>query len=68
MMKAIWTVLLIGTVSCKSLKSNPPPPPGGENARMARYITHQSDWTALSTISVREPTVDYPFANIGEHI
>ena len=31
---------------------------------MARYITHKSNWCALATMSVREPTVGFPFANI----
>ena len=32
--------------------------------RMARYISHNSDWAAMATVSAREPTVGYPFANI----
>jgi len=40
------------------------PPPHEATARMARYITHKSNWTAMATISVREPTVGYPFANV----
>ena len=31
---------------------------------MARYITHKSNWCALATVSVREPIVGFPFANI----
>ena len=31
---------------------------------MARYITHQSDWAAMATTSVREPIVGFPFANV----
>jgi len=40
------------------------PPPHSEVARMARYITHKSNWCALATVSVREPIVGFPFANI----
>jgi len=40
------------------------PPPHSQVARMARYITHKSNWCALATMSVREPTVGFPFANI----
>jgi hypothetical protein len=32
--------------------------------RMARYITHKSNWGALATMAVREPIVGFPFANI----
>ena len=31
---------------------------------MARYITHQANWGAVATTSVREPIVGFPFANI----
>ena len=40
------------------------PPPFYEDAKMARYITHESNWAALATIAAREPIVGYPFANI----
>jgi len=40
------------------------PPPPEMAAKMARYIVHSSDWTALSTISTHEPIVGYPFANV----
>jgi len=40
------------------------PPPHELAAKMARYIVHSSDWTALSTISTHEPIVGYPFANV----
>lgn len=40
------------------------PPPHKEVARMARYITHKSNWGALATMAVREPIVGFPFANI----
>jgi len=40
------------------------PPPHREVARMARYITHKSNWCALATMAVREPIVGFPFANI----
>jgi len=40
------------------------PPPHQEVAKMARYITHESNWGAIATTSVREPIVGFPFANI----
>jgi len=40
------------------------PPPHEMLAKMARYIVHSSDWTALSTISTHEPIVGYPFVNV----
>jgi len=47
-----------------TLTNEDDPPPHAEVARMARYITHKSNWCALATVSVREPTVGFPFANI----
>jgi len=47
-----------------TLTNDDDPPPHAEVARMARYITHKSNWCALATVSVREPTVGFPFANI----
>lgn len=41
-----------------------PPPPFNENARMARYIAHKSDWTTMATICSRDPLKSYPFANV----
>jgi len=40
------------------------PPPHEDVARMARYITHTSEWGALATTSVRDPIKGYPFANV----
>ena len=40
------------------------PPPHDQVARMARYITHESNWAAMATISSRDPTLGSPFANI----
>ncbi|XP_046639257.1 protein CREG1-like [Daphnia pulicaria] len=40
------------------------PPPHELVAKMARYIVHKSDWTALATISTHTPIAGYPFANI----
>jgi len=41
-----------------------PPPPHSQVAKMARYITHQSDWCALATTAARSPIQGFPFANI----
>lgn len=41
---------------------SPRPPPYYENARMARYIMQQSDWTSMATLSTRMP--GYPMANV----
>ncbi|TRY68218.1 hypothetical protein TCAL_04107 [Tigriopus californicus] len=43
---------------------DPGPPPHEEAARMARYVTHHSDWAAMATISARNPIKGYPFANV----
>jgi len=40
------------------------PPPHEDAAAMARYVVHLSDWTAMATISSREPTRGMPFANV----
>jgi len=40
------------------------PPPHDQVARMARYITHKSDWAAMATVATRDPIVGFPFANI----
>ena len=40
------------------------PPPHDQVAKMARYITHHSDWAAMATIAARDPIVGFPFANI----
>merc|ERR1712241_941752 len=40
------------------------PPPHGEVASFARYVVHDSSWTAMATVAAREPIMDYPFANI----
>jgi len=40
------------------------PPPHDQVARMARYITHNSDWAALATIATRDPIIGFPFANV----
>jgi len=41
-----------------------PPPPHDKYAKMARYITHFSNHGAMATISSREPTTSFPFANV----
>merc|ERR1712241_492733 len=40
------------------------PPPHDEVASFARYVVHDSSWTAMATMAAREPIMDYPFANI----
>ena len=40
------------------------PPPHDQVARMARYITHNSEWAALATIATRDPIIGFPFANV----
>jgi len=41
-----------------------PPPPHDKWAKMARYVVHFSNHGALATISSREPTTSFPFANV----
>ena len=52
------------TISDKKSFLDVGPPPHKETARMARYVTHQSNWAAMATIAVREPIVGFPFANV----
>ena len=40
------------------------PPPHDEVAAFARYLVHDSTWTAMATMANRDPIMDYPFANI----
>jgi len=42
----------------------PAPPPHTEEAKLARYVVHYSDWASMATISVREPTKGFPFSNV----
>jgi hypothetical protein len=39
-------------------------PPAENVAQMARYIVRNSNWSALATISSREPTIGYPSNSI----
>eukprot|EP00095_Tigriopus_kingsejongensis_P011435 maker-scaffold222_size251774-snap-gene-0.21 protein:Tk11435 transcript:maker-scaffold222_size251774-snap-gene-0.21-mRNA-1 annotation:"creg1 precursor" len=43
---------------------DPGPPPHEAAARMARYVTHNSDWAAMATIADRDPIRGFPFANV----
>ena len=40
------------------------PPPHEEVAAFARYLVHDSTWTAMATMANRDPIKEYPFANI----
>merc|ERR1719412_2842828 len=61
MMKGVSTLLSV----CVSLTSAAvAPPPHDEVASFARYVVHDSSWTAMATMAAREPIMDYPFANI----
>lgn len=53
---------LFGVMSAKQLL--PPPPPYTEYAKMARYIVHKSDWTAMGTVSTLEQIKGFPMVNI----
>uniref|UniRef100_A0A2P2HY99 Protein CREG1-like n=1 Tax=Hirondellea gigas TaxID=1518452 RepID=A0A2P2HY99_9CRUS len=46
------------------LQVYPPPPPYYQYARVARYITHVSDWASLATVSTHEGIQGYPFTNV----
>ena len=55
----------IGDILEEEPRAEPPePPPHDQVARMARFITHNSDWAAMATIASREPIVGFPFANV----
>ena len=60
-------VLLSALALCASgasLDRNQSPPPHDEVAAFARYLVHDSSWTAMATLANRDPINDYPFANI----
>ena len=60
-------VLLSALALCASgasLDRNHSPPPHDEVAAFARYLVHDSSWTAMATLANRDPINDYPFANI----
>ena len=60
-------VLLSALALCTSgasLDRNHSPPPHDEVAAFARYLVHDSSWTAMATLANRDPINDYPFANI----
>ena len=62
MMKIVASTLLS---ACVALSAGAvAPPPHAEVARFARYVVHDSTWTAMATVAAREPIMDYPFANI----
>ncbi|KAM5293589.1 protein CREG1 isoform 2-T2 [Glossophaga mutica] len=42
----------------------PPLPPREDAARVARFVTHFSDWGALATISTQEGVRGLPFADV----
>lgn len=42
----------------------PPLPPRDDGPRVARFVTHVSDWGSLATISTREEVRGRPFADI----
>merc|ERR1711982_92585 len=57
-------VLLGSTLSVAQPAARANPPDWDQFAQMARYIVHYSDWVGVSTISSRDPIMDYPFANV----
>jgi len=40
------------------------PPPWDQYAKMARYISHLSDWGSMATIATRDPIQGKPFSNV----
>jgi len=60
----IVLVLLGSTLSVAQPAPRANPPDWDQFAQMARYIVHYSDWVGVSTISSRDPIMDYPFANV----
>jgi len=60
----ILLVLLGSTLSIAQPAARANPPDWDQFAQMARYIVHYSDWVGVSTISSRDPIMDYPFANV----
>jgi len=47
-----------------SVEDVPEPPPHEQNAKMARYLVHYSNYTNIATISTREGLEGKPFVNI----
>jgi len=61
---AVSSVTSLNIPNNSASKSVDDPPPFYESAKMARFITHDSEWVSMATISKREPIVGYPFVNI----
>ncbi|KAF7267184.1 hypothetical protein GWI33_019565 [Rhynchophorus ferrugineus] len=58
-------ILVLSFVSGKLVNVNKNSPPRPDQiALMARYIVHNTDWTALSTISTLKTTLGYPFVSV----
>lgn len=49
--------------SAKSI-AHQQPPPRTEYAKVARYIVHKSEWTAMGTVSILKTIEGYPMVNI----
>jgi len=60
----ILLVLLGSSLAAAQPAAGANPPDWDQFAQMARYIVHYSDWVGVSTISSRDPIMDYPFANV----
>jgi|ERR1711992_21713 len=60
----IFLVLLGSLLAVFQPVTGANPPDWDQFAMMARYIVHYSDWVGVSTISSRDPIMDYPFANV----
>jgi len=55
---------ILSSSTSNNIVGDEPPPAPYESAKLARYITHVSDWASFATISTREPILGYPFNNI----
>ncbi|KAF5299197.1 hypothetical protein FQA39_LY02370 [Lamprigera yunnana] len=58
------TVLVANANGTVIIIANPPKPE--QNALMARYVIHNVDWVALSTISTISEIQSFPYASIEE--
>lgn len=55
--------LIVGAILFGAVISEPEPP-YREYARVARYIVHKSDWTAMGTVSTLSQIKGFPMVNI----
>lgn len=57
-------VVKIYDVETNDLRFDPEPPPHTDFAKMARWLVHNSEWTAMGTISTLPVLAGFPMVNV----